>query len=104
MTFYVVDTTISKGGKNPVLLFESTAGVVNYLEQMCSRKFRQSRKDYMINVESLGFGDDDPQGRSFYEQMEQYFQMGVIRNDSQPIRCNIFEADRFSKIKDAHGN
>jgi hypothetical protein len=36
--------------------------------------------------------------------MEQYFNIGVIRKDSSPVKCNIFEADRFIRSKDVHGN
>lgn len=102
--FYVVDSTIKKNGKNPVMLFGETYQLIQHLESMCKRRFGQSRKEYMSASESLGFGGDEQTGRSFFEQMEQYFNMGVIRKDSTPMKCNIFEADRFSKIKDAHGD
>jgi len=102
--YYIVDTTINKGGKNPVLLFETPQSLVKYLETMCPRKFKQSRAEYMSGAESLGFGCDEQTGKEFYDQMQQYFNMGVIRNDSQPIRCNIFEADRFLKTKSVHGD
>lgn len=102
--FYIVDSTKKQSGKNPVLLFETTAGVVKHLEGMCQRQFSQNRKAFMDNSESLGFGGDEQTGRAFYEQMSQYFNMGVIRADSTPIRCNIFEADHFASRKEAHGD
>lgn len=102
--YYVIDTTIKKGGKNPVVLFDNTNGVVSYLEGMCRRQLGSTRRDYMLNCESLGFGGDEQTGRVFYEQMEQYFTMGVIRKDSKPIKCNIFEAERALKYKDVHGD
>ena len=102
--FYIIDTSITNGGKNPVVLFETTAGVISYLSEVVKRRFGQSRKQFMQNVTDLGFGEDDVAGRSFFEQMEQYFNIGVVRGDSQPIKCNIFDADKFSKVKEAHGN
>jgi hypothetical protein len=102
--YYIVDSTKRQNNKNPVILFETTDGVIKYLEGMCLRKFKQNRKQYMDNVESLGFGSDDPAGRNFYEQMTQYFNAGVVRSDSNPVQCNIFDAEKFLKSKDVHGN
>jgi hypothetical protein len=103
-TYYIIDSTSTKGGKTPVITFNSTSGVVKHLEEMCKRKFGQSRKDYMFSCSELGFGEDDNAGRAFYEQMEQYFNVGVIRKDSQPVRCNIFEADKSFKGRNEHGD
>jgi hypothetical protein len=102
--YYVVDSTKNQNGKNPVVLFESTAGVVKYLDGMCLRKFQQTRKNYMENVESLGFGADEATGQVFYEQMSQYFNMGMIRSDSTPVRCNIFEASHYGSRRAVHGD
>jgi hypothetical protein len=102
--YYIVDSTKSKNNKNPVMLFETSDGVIKYLESMCLRKFKQNRQVYMNNVESLGFGPDDKEGRNFYEQMTQYFNTGVIRKDSTPVQCNIFDAEKFLKSKNVHGN
>lgn len=102
--YYIVDTTINRGGKNPVVLFNTTQSLVGYLETMCPRKFNMTRSQYMSEAESLGFGNDEATGKEFFDQMQQYFNMGVIRNDSQPIRCNVFEADRFLKNRAVHGD
>ena len=102
--YYIIDTTVKKGGKNPVLLFENVPSVVKHLEGMCQRQHRQSRRDYMLAVESIGHGGDEPTGRAFYEQMEQYFTMGIVRSDSRPIRCNIFEANASALTKDVSGD
>ena len=67
---------------------------------MCVRKFQQTRKEYMFHCSELGFGEDDSLGRSFYEQLEQYFDMGVIRKDSIPVRCNVFEALKSFKERE----
>jgi hypothetical protein len=102
--YYIIDTTAPQKGQSPVLTFLTTEGVVAYLEKMCIRRFGKTRKQYMFSVSELGFGEDDQAGRSFSEQMEQYFNMGVIRKDSNPVRCNIFQADAFSRGKAEHGN
>jgi hypothetical protein len=36
--------------------------------------------------------------------MEQYFNIGVIRKDSTPVKTNIFQAAAFLRDKDVHGN
>lgn len=102
--YYIIDSTIKNNGKNPVLLFNTIDGVVHHLEAMCERYFKQDRKTFMTHVESLGFGADEQTGRSFYDQMEQYFNIGVIRKDSTPVKTNIFQAAAFLRDKDVHGN
>jgi hypothetical protein len=102
--YYVVDSTKKQGGKNPVMVFESIGGVVKYLEGMCQRKFGMTRIQYMNEAESIGHSADEATGRAFYDQMEQYFNVGVIRNDSTPVKTNIFEAAAFLRSKDVHGN
>ena len=102
--YYVVDSTIKQGSKNPVYLFESTDGVVKHLEGMCQRQFGQTRQQYMNHAESVGHSADEPSGRSFYDQMEQYFNIGVIRGDSTPVKTNIFQAEIFLKNKEVNGD
>jgi hypothetical protein len=102
--YYIVDSTVKQNGKNPVVLFDTIPGAIKYLEGMCQRHFKQTRAQYMNNAESIGHSADEATGRAFYDQMEQYFNIGVIRKDSTPVKCNIFEADRFKRTKDVHGN
>ena len=102
--YYVVDSTKKQGGKNPVLVFESIDGVVRYLEGMCLRNFGKNRTQYMNDAESIGYSADESSGRAFYDQLEQYFNIGVIRKDSTPVKTNIFEAAAFLKGKDVHGD
>ena len=102
--YYVIDSTIKQNGQHPVILFETIPGVIKKLEDMCVRRFNQSRREYMLMVESVGHGGDEATGRSFFDQMEQYFSVGVIRKDSTPIKCNIFQADHFLGKKSVHGD
>jgi hypothetical protein len=102
--YYVVDATKKQGNKSPVVLFDEINDVVKYLEGMCQRQFKQTRKVYMQHCEDLGFDTDEPTGRAFFDQMEQYFDVGVIRSDNHPVKCNIFVASKFQKSKDVHGD
>lgn len=102
--YYIVDSTNKQGGKNPVIIFENINSVVKYLEGMCHRQFGKTRIEYMNDVESIGHGADEATGRAFYDQMEQYFNIGVIRGNSTPVKTNIFEAAAFLRGKDVHGN
>jgi hypothetical protein len=102
--YYIVDSTVKENGKNPVRLFSTVPGVIKHLEVMCKRQFNRTRAQYMTDVESIGHGGDEETGRAFYDQMEQYFNMGVIRGGKEPVKTNIFQADAFSKIKNEHGN
>jgi hypothetical protein len=102
--YYIIDSTINQNGKNPVLVFDTTAGVIARLEEMCKRRFNMTRAQYMNEAESIGHSADEPTGRAFYEQMEQYFNIGVIRNGKEPVKTNIFQAEAFLKTKDVHGN
>jgi hypothetical protein len=36
--------------------------------------------------------------------MEQYFNIGVIRKDSTPVKTNIFQAEAFLRDKAVHGD
>lgn len=102
--YYIVDSTIKQNNKNPVVLFNDVPSVVAYLETMCQRQFKMTRARYMNEVESIGHGADEPTGRSFYDQMEQYFNVGVIRTGNTPVKTNIFQAAAFFRDKAVHGN
>lgn len=103
--YYIVDSTIKTAKKqNPVMIFDSIPSVIRHLEGMCLRQFNLTRKQYMFEVESLGHGADEQTGRAFYDQMEQYFNIGVIRDGKEPVKTNIFQADSFLRDREVHGN
>lgn len=104
MQYYIVDSTLNQGGKNPVVIFETIPGTIQYLEGMCARKFNMTRAQYMNEAESIGHSADEPTGQAFYEQMEQYFNIGVIRGGKDPVKTNIFQAEAFFRTRDVHGN
>lgn len=102
--YYVIDSTL-KNDKNQsaVFVFKTVQEVIKQLESAVKRKFGKTRKEYMFDMESLGIGYDDGEGRNFVESLSQYFDVGVLRGD-KPIRTNIFDAARFLKEKDVHGD
>ena len=102
--YYIVDSTKRQEKRDPVLIFQNISSVVKYLEGMCQRQFGKTRAQYMNDAESIGHSADETTGRAFYDQMEQYFNVGVIRGDSSPVKTNIFEAAAFLRNKDVHGN
>ena len=102
--YYIVDSTTKQDGKIPVLIFDNIPAVIKRLEEMCKRQFKLTRTQYMNDSESIGHGSDEPTGRSFYDHMEQYFNIGVIRTGNNPVKTNIFEAEGFLHGREAHGD
>jgi hypothetical protein len=99
MKFYIKDTTI---GNNPIY-FNTINEVVKHLEGSVQRKFRQNRTQYMQNLEDLGHGSDDRNGKTFTESMSQYFDIGVVKPD-RLVRCNIHEVAIYSKYRTEMGD
>jgi len=105
--YYLVDPTVKNKqnkSQSATYVFPTIPALVTHLEGTCQRKFGKSRKEYMFDMENIGYGADDSAGRVFVESLSEYFNIGVIRADSTPIRTNIFDADRFSKNKESYGD
>jgi len=49
----------------------------------------------MANAADLGFGDDDAAGKTFFMFLSEYLNMGIVRPDGTPVRCNIFTETQF---------
>lgn len=90
--YYITDKLL---GNKPVT-FDSVNEVVSVLEQIVQRKMKLTRKQYMQNLIDLGYGADDPAGRTFTESMAEHVEIGVIKNNRY-VRCNIHEASHYSK-------
>lgn len=99
MKYYIVDPSTG----NKTFSFNSLNEVISYLEIACKRLHKMSRKDYMQNLEELGYSADDALGRNFIEAMADSFNIGVIK-DNKLVRCNIFEATHYSKYKNEMGD
>ena len=98
MTIYITDTTL-RPAKD--VLFNNYTSAVNYLEGMSQRAFGQTRKDYMLLLESVGHGDDDRASVNFVRAMAERFNIGVVR-DGRKMRCDISSAIMFDKAE--YGN
>lgn len=93
MQIYITDTSVT-----PVkdVVFNNYNSAVKHLESMSQRAFGQSRKNYMLLLESMGHGDDDSNSINFVRAMAERFPMGVIR-EGQKMRCDITSLFMFNK-------
>lgn len=93
MQIYITDTSI-KPSKD--VIFNDYNSAVKYLESMSIRALGQSRKNYMLLLESMGHGEDDRNSVNFVRAMAERFPIGVIR-EGQKMRCDIASAFIFNK-------
>ena len=93
MQIYITDTTLK-----PVkdVLFNDYNSAVKYLEGVSQRAFGQSRKDYMILLESCGHGEDDRGSVAFVRAMAERINIGIIR-EGRKMRCDITAAFMYNK-------
>jgi hypothetical protein len=93
MQIYITDTT-----KQPVkdVTFNDYPSAVRYLEGISQRAFGQTRKSYMILLESMGHGEDDQASVNFVRAMAERIEIGVIR-EGRKMRCDITSAFMFNK-------
>jgi len=99
MKYYIDDTTIKQ-----VVYFSDINDVLIYLEQLCKKKFKQNRKEWMFEMQTLGHGFDDAQGVYFTELMGGYFNIGVLRDDGRHVKTNIYELQRNLKYRNEMGD
>jgi len=92
MQIYITDTTV-KPAKD--ILLNTYPEAVKYLEGMSSRS-GQSRKNFMILLESCGHGDDDRGSVTFVRAMAERYNIGIIR-EGRKMRCDITSAFSFDK-------
>ncbi len=93
MQIYITDTTLKPARD---VLFNDYNAAVKYLEGMSQRGLGQTRKDYMLLLESIGYGVDDPGSVTFVRSMSERFDIGVIR-ERRKMRCDITAAFMFNK-------
>lgn len=99
MKYYIRDTTINK-----VVYFEDVNNIVGYLEQLCKKKFKQDRKTWMFEMQTLGHGFDDAQGIYFTELMSGHFDVGILRDDGRHVKTNVHELQRNLKFRKEMGD
>ncbi len=93
MQIYITDTTLNPPQDK---VFNDYPSAVRYLEGISQRAFGQSRKSYMMLLESVGHGEDDSQSVNFVRAMTERFNIGIIR-DGRKMRCDITSAFMFNK-------
>ena len=95
--FYIFDTTQKTDkGETPVFTYKTTGELIAHLEVVTPRLLGKTRAQLMADAADLGFGEDDLEGKAFFSVLEEYFNMGTVNKDGQPIKCNIFTAKEFS--------
>lgn len=93
---YLFDPTRKNDkGETAVYTYNTPKEVISHLENICERLLGKSRNQLMQDAGDLGFGTDDKEGQTFFQFMEEYVNMGVVRKDGQPVRCNIFTVRSF---------
>jgi len=93
MQIYITDTTLRPPQDK---VFNDYPSAVKYLEGMSQRAFGQTRKKYMLFLESMGYGEDDPTSVTFVRSMAERFNIGIIR-EGRKMRCDITTAFVFNK-------
>ena len=99
MNYYIKDTTINK-----FVYKNSVNEVVKYLEGLCQKIHKKTRKNFMDDMANLGHGYDDDQGVYFTELMRENFEVGVRRKDGSHVRSNILEHARNMKYRNEMGD
>ena len=99
MKFYIIDTTLN----NKPVYYNTPGEVVRHLENTVKRKFNQTRQVYMQNLIDLGYGADDPTGKTFVESLSKYFDIGVVKQ-LRHVKCNIHEVAQYSNYRSEMGD
>lgn len=96
MQYYVIDTTLNPSQEKR---FGSYPQIVQYLEQMTPRAFKQTRKERMLMLEEIGHGYDDTDSVNFVRSMSEKFNIGVIRDaiKAEKMRCDITSVALYQK-------
>lgn len=93
MKLYIKDTI-----PNPprYLYFDNVDQLLKASEIIFTEATKQTRREYMILMESLGHGPDDRQGKNFLRLFSERFETGVLKNGKH-FRCDVYAVDVFSK-------
>ena len=91
--FYVKDKT----SKPPqVRQFNSYPQLVQHLEEMCKRAYRQDKKQRTQLLEELGNGSDDYNSTLFVRSIQEAFEIGVVR-DGRYTQCDVTTMVAYQK-------
>ncbi len=99
MKYFIKDTTT-----NQLIIVDTLPQAVNYLENLCKKTLRKSRKQFMDEMVSLGHGYDDDSGAYFTQLMSEKFQIGIQKDNGKLVKTNIHEATRNYKFRNELGD
>lgn len=91
--FYVKDTTVAP---HKLARFQTYKGLVNYLEDMCKRAYRQDKKQRTQLLEEIGYGADDHNSTLFVRSMQEKFEIGTER-EGRHQQCDVTTLVSFQK-------
>jgi len=94
-TIYINDTTIVP---NKIVTFNSIQAAINHLQEMAKRTQQRSRKNIMLEMESLGYGGEDRDSINFIRAMSMKFDIGVVK-DNRYVRTDITSLINFNKFE-----
>lgn len=91
--FYVKDKTLQPPQEKQ---FNAYPQLVQYLDQMCQRAYKQTKVQRTRLLEELGNGADDYNSTLFVRSMQEQFEIGVIR-DGRRTQCDVTTMVAFQK-------
>jgi len=97
--YYIKDKTV-----NMLVYKNNVREVVQYLEGLCVRLHKRTRKSYMDEMISIGYGYDDNDGQNFAQLLSNDIDMGRVLDDGRLKRCSIHEYARTVRYKDEMGD
>lgn len=91
--FYVKDKTLNPPQEKQ---FNAYSKLVQYLDQMCQRAYRQTKLQRTRLLEECGHGTDDYNSTLFVRSMQEQFEIGVIR-EGRRTQCDVTTLVAFQK-------
>jgi len=99
MKYFIEDTTTNRLAK-----FDTIPLLLSYMEEVCERKFKKNRKEWMQDMQDLGNVINPNPDVAFVEAISSEFQLGIIRPNGQKVVCDIYRALYNSQRKESLGN
>ena len=96
MKYYIHDTTVGQ-----YVYFNTINELVGYYDKFIPRAYNLSKPQFIQHLVDLGHGADDD-GVVLTRAISENYNIGVVRNNNQKERTDVFEATRF--LKEEYGN
>ena len=97
MKYYIHDTTIGQ-----FVYFKTLNELVGYYDHFIPRAYKLTKPQFMQHLIDLGHGYDDGQGVMLTRAISENYNIGVVRNNNQKERTDVFEATKF--LSEEYGN